>query len=489
MKTRLRSKLMSAGLVMALNIGVAQAADQYGGRHSDVDASGPQAEAASYTILMDKAHTRGSVRVIVKLRTDFQVEEQLASAQAVQSQRTTITQLQQKVMDTLAHHPVQSAKRYKYIPYMAMEVDALALQDLGSSSAVMDIMEDIPQPPALSDSIPLIGADSAWSAGYSGAGQAVAILDTGVDKDHKFLSGKVVAEACFSTSGSDGVSTTLCPNGKEQQIGSGAGVHCSSAYGCDHGTHVAGIAAGDYGVAREADIIAVQVFSQFNSPDSCGDLPAPCVLTYPSDQLSALEWVYEQRNRADIASVNMSLGGGEYDSRSDCDQENAAIKDAIDNLRSMGIATVMSSGNDGYIDGIGGPACISSAISVGATDKQDNVADFSNSADFLDLLAPGVAINSSVPGDVYASYNGTSMAAPHVAGAWAVLKSMKSNASVDEILSALVSTGKSVTDHRNGITKPRIQLDALVGNGGGDDVAPLNQLTPSGTIAETMPTY
>jgi subtilisin family serine protease len=59
--------------------------------------------------------------------------------------------------------------------------------------------EDTLSAPTLADSVPLIGADVAWAAGYSGAGQAVAILDTGVDKTHPFLTGKVIAEACFSS--------------------------------------------------------------------------------------------------------------------------------------------------------------------------------------------------------------------------------------------------------------------------------------------------
>src|SRR4029078_11592732 len=87
-------------------------------------------------------------------------------------------------------------------------------------------------------------------------------------------------------------------------------------------------------------------------------------------------------------------------------------------------------------------------------------ASFSNVAPFMSVFAPGVAITSSVPGGGYHAYNGTSMATPHVAGTWALLKQAVPNASVGLILSALQQTGVPITDTRPGgtITKPRIRV-------------------------------
>jgi len=137
-------------------------------------------------------------------------------------------------------------------------------------------------------------------------------------------------------------------------------------------------------------------------------------------------------------------------------------KAKIDDLRAVGIATVIAAGNSGFTNALGTPACISTAISVGATDKTDGIATFSNSASFLSLLAPGVSINSSIPGNAYGVKSGTSMATPHVAGVFAILKQAWPTASVDEILSALQTTGMNLTDPRNTITIPRIDVEATL---------------------------
>jgi hypothetical protein len=113
---------------------------------------------------------------------------------------------------------------------------------------------------------------------------------------------------------------------------------------------------------------------------------------------------------------------------------------------------------------------------VGATTKSDVVVDFSNSASFLSLLAPGVSITSSVsnPPDGFASLSGTSMAAPHVTGAVALLRQLAPAATLDQTLAALSSTGQAITDGRNGLVKPRIRVDAAAA-----------ALAPTGTLTVT----
>jgi hypothetical protein len=125
---------------------------------------------------------------------------------------------------------------------------------------------------------------------------------------------------------------------------------------------------------------------------------------------------------------------------------------------------VIASGNSSSNSGVGAPACISTAVTVGATYDfgTEAVTDFSNSAPLVDLLAPGQWIDSSVPFDGFASYAGTSMAAPHVAGAFAALRSKVPTKTVGQIEQALAVTGQPITDPDNSVTRPRIDVaDAL----------------------------
>jgi len=422
------------------------------------DARPDQAIALQAQKLIDKAEREGPQRVIIGFNADFVPEGRLQAAAAV-SQRQGIANSQASLMASLAGLAAVEHHRFRYIPFLALEVGASALKRLASSPTVVSLEEDRAEPPVMSSSNAVIGSPDAWAAGYEGTGRAVAVLDTGVDKTHPFFAtrSKVVSEACYSSTVQSQKSSSLCPGGVGASTTSGSGLNCPvEIKGCTHGTHVAGSVAGDdqtgpeFGVARSSDIIAIQVFSSFDSAGSCrGASNTPCALAFVSDQVAGLERVYELRNDFDIAAVNMSLGGGGYADPAECDSNEASRKAAIDTLRSVGIATVVASGNSGSRDTISTPACISSAVSVGSTTDGDTLSSFSNVADFLDLLAPGSSITSSVPGGGISTWNGTSMAAPHVAGAWAVLKEKVPAADVATILAALRDTGTSVDDNRS----------------------------------------
>jgi subtilisin len=420
----------------------------------------PSGDSPAMAALQEKASRVGSVRIIVQLDASFSPEGALRSTQA-QQQRKRITQAQAVLLDRIPDDDMMSHLKFGYTPLVAMEVTHSGLQTLMASPGWAQIYEDKLLQPSLSKSTPLVGSKLTQSQGFGGSGQTIAIIDTGVDTNHPFLSGKVVEEACFSTTDHTAGSTTTCPNGSDTQIGSGAArPYAASIVGRDHGTHVAGIAAGGNpgisftGIAPDAKLIAIQAFSIFrnNDPQICDGLN--CASSFTSDLIAALEHVYSLRNTFNIASVNMSLVRGAFSSPCDDDP----LKLVIDLLRSVGIASIAASGNDGFTSDLSSPACISSVISVGSSTKSDKVSGFSNSASFLDLLAPGQSIRSSIAGSGYAHFSGTSMATPHVAGAWAVMKNQNPTWTVNQILTKLKSWGVPVTDSRNGLTKPRLLI-------------------------------
>lgn len=444
-------------------------------------------EPAAYPELAAKVAEQGTINLIVglKLPKGFTPEGYL-DARGVAEQRAAIRQAQNALLASLGSG-AQAYARYEFIPFMALRVNSAAWELLTLSPLVNSIAEDVPVPPLLQSAVPVSGVPNLWAEGIEGSGWTVAVLDTGSQWHHEFFGGvsnsRVVSEACYSNAGNEG--TTLCPNGQKiQESGHAAdpnvaacsqdGVTLDGGSLCTHGTHVAGIAAGSHayasvsfdGVARGASIIAVQVFTRF-APSYCGG-SSPCVMSYTSDQISGLQRVYNLRNSYNIAAVNMSLGGGGYTAaqQAQCDSDNAATKAAIDTLRSVGIATIIAAGNNGYVDKVGAPACISTAIAIGASTDNDFIAPFSNMNSMVELMAPGVAIVSSVsspntPGNSYASMQGTSMAAPYAAGVWTLLKSMKPSASITDVLTALQNTGPLIQDTRTGgsTAKPRVQAD------------------------------
>ncbi|WP_248958793.1 S8 family peptidase [Sphaerisporangium perillae] len=388
------------------------------------------------------------------------------------------------------------------MPLLDLSVNKAALDALKRSPDVKWIIEDRRNKPSLASSTKVIGADKAHAAGRTGAGQAVAILDTGVDTDHPFLKDRIVAQACFSTPLSILDEQPLCPNDLPVQTGPGAAdvVNDNCVVGgqnlCAHGTHVAGIAAGKNvagapgdGVAPDAAIVAVQVFTRGNTPDFCGGQPGSCVYAYDWDILTGLSYVQSlaTAQHLPIAAANLSLGIPGTFIDTPCDQildENgdpmvSPYKTVIDGLRTAGVATVVAAGNDGSESGVNWPGCTSSAVTVGATADDDTVAGFSNRGKLLDLFAPGVDIDSSVPDDAYAAFSGTSMATPHVAGAFAVLKAAYPGASVATLESKLKSTGKKITYPSDGaeVTTPRIDLFAAL--------PPAPTPTPSATPSAT----
>ena len=370
------------------------------------------------------------------------------------------------------------------LPIVLANIPVDQLDDVEQLLNVRSVSVDYAVPPALADSVEVIGADVVHDNGTRGAGTTIAILDSGIDSDHDFFGtngSRIVEERCFSTAGSG--EQSLCPNGQATDVSadtSGSVCFDDGDSICDHGTHVAGIAAGSAstdsdapgdGVAPGANIIAVQVFHREN--DSCGSRPVPCVLANNSDILAGLNAVASinaLQPDLNVVSANMSIGGGTaYQSACDNDFPDArVIKTAIDNLLTGGVATVIAAGNRSFQRSVGSPACISSAFTVGSTTTTDAVSGFSNRGTLLDVFAPGGGdgilenggITSSVSGGGYAAFSGTSMAAPHVAGALAVLREADPDRSITDLMNDLVENGEPITYDSLGtnVTTPRINV-------------------------------
>jgi len=405
------------------------------------------------------AEREGRARVIVRLDAPGAAAPEGAAERGVR--RARIASAAERALARIGGTSRSGLRRYGSLPLLALELSPRQLAELAEADEVLALEPDRPLWPRLAQSVPRVGANLSASAGWDGTGVAVVIVDTGVERTHEFFGGRVVAEACFS-SGHD------CPNNQASQFGSGAAAPCTYGSQCFHGTHVAGIAAGDNGtlrgVAPGASLIAIQAGSKLNGA-ACGSAGSPCVTIYTSDAIAAIDYVVDTlADSYDIAAVNMSFGSDTlWSSESACDAANTAYKLAIDAARTAGIAAVAAAGNDASTTSIDSPACISSAIGVGATlDTSDSVWVQSNSGNPLDLWAPGTNIFASDLGGSYGTHSGTSMSTPHVAGAFAVLRQADPAASVTGLKNALESTGVPVTDPRNALVRPRIQVDDAV---------------------------
>lgn len=242
----------------------------------------------------------------------------------------------------------------------------------------------------------------------AGAGVTVYVIDTGIRVSHKDFGGR-------ASHGWDFV-------GDDRTASDGNG----------HGTHVAGTIAGrQYGVAKNAKVVAVRVL------DNAGGGTTAQVI-------AGIDWVTRHARKPAVA--NLSLGG----------YRNAQLDAAVRNSIASGVTYTVAAGNDGLPAGLYSPAAVKEAITVGATDKKDARAGFSNFGPVLDLFAPGVAITSaSYASDTgRATYSGTSMASPHAAGVAALYLADHRKAWPAQVSKALVAQSVSGKVSGRGLGSP-----------------------------------
>jgi subtilisin family serine protease len=346
--------------------------------------------------------------------------------------------------------------QYRSVPGFAASLTPDAIERLRSDPRVREVRPDAIGHGADNESGAMIRLLQAHALGFTGEGVTVAVIDSGVNAGHADFAGAIAHEECFMAG--SGLASR-CPNGSTHQVGTGA---ANDDLG--HGTNVAGIVAGrgvsaPIGVAHGASLAIFKVLDATNT-------------FYLSDLYAAIDQILASHPEIDV--INMSLGTFSLNSPAACTSDPF-----FDQLREAGILSFVSSMNQTYKNGMGYPACVDSIVSVGAvydtdipsyggfacTDAPavaDSVACWSNSDPTLDLLAPGCAITAPGAFGSTSTYCGTSQAAPHAAGAAALLIEQHHNSTPDEIESLLKITGVTRTDSANGVSTPRIDVLAAV---------------------------
>ncbi|MDE0928576.1 MAG: S8 family serine peptidase [Acidimicrobiales bacterium] len=376
-------------------------------------------------------------------------------------------------------------------PFVRALVDQASIESLIEKDLIIGVSLDIPVYSQLEDSLAhdLVGSEELTEfLGVDGFGTTVAIIDSGIYAGHPAFGGRVVLEACFDgyyslcpTSGGSTAASSIGP-GTSAPAGGGIGV-CGTL--SDHGTHVAGIIAGastpvalapagngavlpldawPAGVAPKANLANIRISRCYNAANDVG---LGSDVTLGLNQVAA--WVNGGQN---IVATNISQGfflGGFTNACDTSTTTTTALKTAVDNLISLNVATIFASGNDSSRSQVAFPACISTVIAVGNTTKQDAVAGSSNfNTTLVDIQAPGTNIVAAAENGgamVYESKTGTSMAAPHVAGAWALIRELYPTMNVATVLNLLQTTGVAVADNRgggSGLSIPRLDLEAAL---------------------------
>ena len=399
--------------------------------------------------ILDEFKTNSEVNVIVTLKANLtkyssSIKDSDEYNNWIIDIKKRVGEYQSKVIPFLSRDEFQIKYIYELSPSFSGNITRKGFDKLVSDSNIerIEIVEGIYS--SLDKSAPLINATQIWTKGYTGEGVTVCVIDSGINYSHPALGG-CFGSGCKVKAGYDIINSDSDP--------------MDDYY---HGTHVAGIVASESstykGIAPNASLIAIKVLNS----DGGGDT---------ADLKKGIEWCRANASLYNISIITISIN---YDSIPYSGICSDSVTDEIDSANSSGIFVDVSSGNNGYNNGIFKPACAAGAISVGAVYDENlgrepdypehwtlaNCYDSSTDADYficftnrgnnLDLLAPGCRINSTwINGDDFGDDCGTSMAAPHVAGAAALLLERDPTLTPDNITTILKNNGKNITDYFN----------------------------------------
>lgn len=357
-------------------------------------------------VIVEFRATRTAAATFEQFRRDVATLDRRAARSALDPIRY---EYRHAILGAAVDAPVETVDALRRLPYVRAVHPDRTVEMYAAPGAV---------PHATVDAAARINASS---LGTRGEGIRVGVLDTGIDYRHPALGGAFGAGNKVA-GGYDFVNRDDDPLDDH-----------------GHGTHVSGIIAADSaelgGVAPAVTLIAYKVLN-FAGQGSQSDVIAAIERSIDPNQDGS------PADHLDV--INLSLGGpGTADD---------LVSQAVDNATAAGVTVVVAAGNSGSLASIGSPGTARTAITVGAHGFNDVVTTFSSrgpSPSTLlfkpDVLAPGFAIYSTYAGGGYATLNGTSMAAPHVAGAAALLKKLHPEWTPADIKSALVTTTLATT--------------------------------------------
>jgi subtilisin family serine protease len=295
---------------------------------------------------------------------------------------------------------------------VAVELDAASLDAVQHDPAVVSVEADQPMHATGSESSPPWGLDridqrtqpldATYNYAQTGVGVTAYVIDSGLWLSHNEFAGRVLPGAYVD-------------------FGDGWG-----PWDCEgHGTHVSGTIGGTtYGVAKHVSIVPVKVLDCTGSGDE-------------STVIAGIDWVIDRHADGEPAVANLSLGG----------PASPAVDAAVQALVDDGVTVVVAAGNSAALTCNASPARVAAAITVAASDINDERASFSNYGSCNDLFAPGTGILSASAGsdDATDVLSGTSMASPHVAGAVALLLQTHPAATPAQIWSSIDANSSPVT--------------------------------------------
>ncbi len=370
-------------------------------------------------------------------------------------------------------------RRLASAPVVAGDATPGAIAALAARPDVRHIGLDRTVRPAGQVGTVQIGADRLLGIGVTGLGRSVAVVDSGIDLQHPDLRRP---------------GGTPWP-GFDVADGTTNLADCSG-----HGTEVAGVLAGPQGVAPDAGLVVLKVFSTRNG----------CTTALASDILAAVDWAIAYAPGTDLEAVNLSLADDSVHPGF-CDADDPAGAAVFASARDAGLSVVAAAGNAGRTNGLPWPACLSSVSSVGMVYSLANgpvqwggsssCTDFvtgpdvvpcaSNTGSALSVLAPGVDWTTTAEGGGQTSgFSGTSAAAPVAAGALLLARQARPLADPGLAIDLLRATGVPVRDARTGLTAPRINLaaalDASTPVTGGCADAPIPDGTASGLACDAV---